>query len=80
MDEVFGDEDDLDGEEWKFGLQPGQTPQVDPPPPGVEPRNWMEEEALYNAPDRRPREVDWSDREERKGADPQQFTDDDIPF
>lgn len=80
MDEIGGDEDDLEGEEWKFGLQPGEVPKVDPPPPGVEPRNWMEEEALYNAPDRRPRELDWSDREERRGTDPPQFTDDDIPF
>lgn len=80
MDEVCGDDDDLEGEEWKFGLQPGEVPKVDPPPPGVEPRNWMEEEALYNAPDRRPRELDWSDREERPRTDPQQFSDDDIPF
>jgi hypothetical protein len=80
MDEMCADEGDVEGEEWKFGLQPGEVPQVDPPPPGVEPRNWMEEEALYNAPDRRPREVDWTDREERKSGDPEQFSDDDIPF
>lgn len=80
MDEVCADEGDLEGEEWKFGLQPGEVPKVDPPPPGVQPRNWMEEEALYNAPDRRPREVDWTDREERSGSDSQQFSDDDIPF
>lgn len=77
MDELWGDEDDddLEGEEWKYGLEPGQAPQVDPPPPGVEPRNEAEQEALYNAPDRRPREIDWSDRqgEETMG-------DDDIPF
>lgn len=80
MDEACAEQGDLEGEEWKFGLQPGEVPQVDPPPPGVEPRNRMEEEALYNSPDRRPRELDWTDREEREGSDPQKFTDDDIPF
>jgi hypothetical protein len=81
MDEAGADDDDdLEGEEWKFGLQPGEVPQVDPPPPGTQPRNWMEEEALFNAPDRRPREVDWTDREERKSGDPEQFSDEDIPF
>lgn len=76
MDELWGDEDDdLEGEEWKYGLQPGQTPEVEPPPAGVEPRNEAEQEALYNAPDRRPREIDWSERqgEELMGED-------DIPF
>ena len=37
-----------------------------------------EEEALYNSPDQRPREIDWSDR--NPDGPEQQFTDDDIPF
>jgi len=71
------DDGDLEGEEWKYGLSPGEVPQVEPPPPGVEPRNWMEEEALYNAPDRRPREIDLPEREE---GDSTSFNEDDIPF
>lgn len=70
------EDDDLEGEEWKHGLEPGHRPKVDPPPPGVEPRNWAEQEALYDAPDRRPREVDWSHRE-RPSTD---LDDEDIPF
>jgi hypothetical protein len=80
MDQMCADEGDIEGEEWKFGVQPGEIPSVDPPPPGMEPRNWMEEEAIFNAPDRRPREVDWTDREQRNGSDPEQFSDEDIPF
>ena len=76
MDELWGDEDDdLEGEEWKYGLEPGQTPEVEAPPPGVEPRTQAEQEALYDAPDRRPREIDWS---ERQGEET--FGEDDIPF
>ena len=80
MDEMSEDEeDDLEGEEWKYGVGPGETPKVEPPPPGVEPRNWMEEEALYDAPDRRPRELDWTGREpdDNPGGS---FSEDDIPF
>jgi hypothetical protein len=77
MDEWDGDDEDMEGEEWKYGLQPGERPKADPPPPGVEPRNWAEQEALYDAPDRRPREVDWSDREPNVFRDD---NDDDIPF
>lgn len=75
-------DDDMEGEEWKLGLDPGERPKVDPPPPGIEPRNWAEQEALYNAPDRRPREVDWSDREDRIATDLNEidFDEDDIPF
>lgn len=77
MENWADDEDDdaLEGEEWKLGLAPGERPKVEPPPPGVEPRNWAEQEALYDAPDRRPREVDWSDRPESE-----KLGEDDIPF
>jgi hypothetical protein len=82
MDEMSGadDEEDLEGEEWKYGLEPGQTPEVLPPPPGVEPRNWREEEALYDAPDRRPRERDWSEQDDVPRTSGTPFTDEDIPF
>lgn len=78
----WADDEDLEGEEWKHGLEPGERPKVEPPPPGVEPRNWAEQEALYDAPDRRPREVDWSDREDRTptGSNEAGFNEDDIPF
>ena len=76
-DDIGNCEEDLEGEEWKFGLEPGERPKVEPPPPGVEPRNWAEQEALYDAPDRRPREVDWSNREDRTFSD---LNEDDIPF
>jgi hypothetical protein len=77
LDDIGDCEEDLEGEEWKFGLEPGDRPKVEPPPPGVEPRNWAEQEALYEAPDRRPSQVDWSDRENRTFSD---LNDDDIPF
>lgn len=75
MDEMGEDDDELEGEEWKYGLKPGEVPAVEPPPPGVEPRNWREEEALFDAPDRRPRELDWTGRE-----DVPPMGEDDIPF
>ena len=58
-------------------LQPGERlPEPD----------WMEqarreheaEERQYNEPDRRPRDVDWSDREDRQPDGG--WTEDDIPF
>jgi hypothetical protein len=75
-------DDDLDGEEWKFGLQPGERP---PEPDWMEQarREREEEERQFDEPDRRPRELDWSDREDRRGQHPAgdgPFTDDDIPF
>ena len=76
LDEEFDgeDDDDLEGEEWKYGLQPGERP---PAPDWVEQgrREWEEEEAKYDQPDERPRVVDWGDRHDRR-----QFNDDDIPF
>ncbi len=75
LDEWEGDDDDLEGEEWKHGLQPGERPSVAPPPPGVAPESFEEQEALYNEPDRRPRELDWSDRDDRPP-----MGEDDIPF
>jgi hypothetical protein len=79
LDELSADDDadDLEGEEWKLGLQPGERP----PEP-----DWMEqarrereaEEREYDEPDRRPREIDWSDREDREAGPG--WSDDEIPF
>src|ERR1700733_3767432 len=66
-------DDDIEGEEWKYGLPPG----ADAPPQlwSGGRRQWEEEQKQYDEPDQRPREVDWSDRES-----PGNFSDDDIPF
>jgi hypothetical protein len=76
LDEELGDEDedDLEGEEWKYGLQPGERP---PEPQWAEQarRQWEEDEARYDQPDERPRVIDWNDREDRSPVD-----DGDIPF
>ena len=82
LDEWECDDDDLEGEEWKHGLQPGERPTVEPPPPGVPPRSYEEQEALYNEPDRRPRELDWSDRDDRppRSGPGDVIGEDDIPF
>lgn len=84
LDEAFGDDadDDIEGEEWKYGLQPGE---------GRPGGDWDEQarleaqaeedeqERMYDQRDERPRVIDWSDREDRK-APPGGFLDDDIPF
>lgn len=77
MDETWGDneeDDDLEGEEWKYGLEPGERPPAPDWQEDVE-REWKEEQRRYDEPDERPRVVDWSDREDRYD-----FSDDDIPF
>lgn len=76
LDEAYGD-DDIEGEEWKYGLQPGERP---PEPEWVEQarREREEDEARYDQPDERPRMIDWRDRDDRR--DMPAFNDDDIPF
>ena len=66
------DDDDIEGEEWKYGLQPGD---VLPEPEWVRSsrREWEEEQKRYDEPDERPREIEW---EYREGG----FDEDDIPF
>jgi hypothetical protein len=64
------EDDDLEGEEWKHGLEPGERPETEWSAEGR--REWEEEQRRYDQPDERPREVDWSDRET--------LNDDDIPF
>ena len=76
LDEALEEDDDIEGEEWKYGLAPGERP--------AEPE-WLrrarqereDEERRYDQPDERPRVIDWKDREERETPG---FTDDDIPF
>ena len=88
LDEQFGaggdeDDDDIEGEEWKHGLQPGERP---PEPDWMEQarREQEEQERKYDEPDERPRVVDWKDREDRtrppQSAGGEGFMDDDIPF
>jgi hypothetical protein len=89
LDDEPGDDadDDIEGEEWKHGLQPGERP----PEPNwaVEARREQEEqERKYDEPDQRPRELDWSDRTDRQqprggaggGGSGGGFSEDDIPF
>jgi hypothetical protein len=95
LDALYGDEDDddLEGEEWKYGLQPGERPADSSAEQGR--REWEREQRMYDEPDQRPRVLDWSDRQPRDdrrrgsgfepGADggppsDGQFKDDDIPF
>jgi hypothetical protein len=89
LDELFGgeeDDDDLEGEEWKYGLQPGERPSGFDGADGAQFEDFDEDERRYDEPDRRPREVDWSDREDRrgrKGPPPEyggEWSEDDIPF
>ena len=80
LDEAYGEAgggDDIEGEEWKYGLQPGEQP---PEPAWAEEsrREWEEEQKQYDAPDERPRVVDWSEREERTGDST--IAGDDIPL
>jgi hypothetical protein len=73
LDEELGDEDDddIEGEEWKYGLQPGD---ILPEPEWLSAgrREREEEERRYDQPDERPREIEW---EYGEG-----FNEDDIPF
>lgn len=82
LDDVFGDGDDYDteGEEWKYGLAPGEV--AAGPDWSEQARiEQEEEERRYDGPDERPRVLDWSNREDRKPVDPgMPESDDDIPF
>lgn len=77
LDEDLGDcDDDLEGEEWKHGLEPGERPA----PSWMEQacREREEQERRFDEPDERPREIEWVDRTPRGPEGP--FADDDIPF
>ena len=78
LDEEMGDADDdiTEGDEWKLGLAPGE--QVPPQMYWSENsrKEWEAAQADYDAPDRRPRELDWTRREDERGG----IKEDDIPF
>jgi hypothetical protein len=77
LGEIHGDDDDddLEGEEWKHGLQPGERPPEEPWVAEARKR-WEDEQARYDGPDERPRVQDWSNRPEQ----PPSTGGDDIPF
>jgi hypothetical protein len=92
LDEAYGDDDDdLEGEEWKHGLEPGERP-PEPPWVGEARKRWEEEQKKYDGPDLRPRVQDWSDRPapppspprspkaEGSGATDDEIDETDIPF
>jgi hypothetical protein len=86
MDELYEgeDDDDIEGEEWKYGISPGDPPQADADWEEQSRRATEERERKFNEPDERPRVVDWSDRPDRQEMrrDPPDGTEmeDDIPF
>lgn len=75
MDEDAFIEDDIEGEEWKYAGE--QLPEIADP----EKMDMDDESRMYDQPDQRPREVDWSNREDRPIMG-NEFTgnEDDIPF
>jgi hypothetical protein len=89
LDEHYGDDDDdIEGEEWKHGLEPGERP---PEPPWVSNarKEWEDQQKKYDAPDERPRVLDWSDRTDLHPPRPPrprgegaegEIGEDDIPF
>ena len=89
LDEMYGngEDDDMEGEEWKHGLAPGERP-PEPPWAAESRQRWEEQQKRYDAPDERPRVVDWSDRPARPPAAPRpsadgdegEINESDIPF
>jgi hypothetical protein len=76
LDGMLPEEDDIEGEEWKYGLEPGeQFPVEESESQKAARRNWEEEQKLYDSPDERPREVQYDEAPLRRD-----FKDDDIPF
>jgi hypothetical protein len=84
LDDALGDpdDDDVEGEEWKHGLAPGERPPPRAPAswPEDQRQRWEAEQRTYDEPDRRPRELDWSDHPPRPRPNPGEVTEDDIPF
>lgn len=66
LDEITAGEEDMEGEEWKLGLNPADLGPKDEWSAGpVNSGNEVEDdEKQYDEPDRRPRELDWSDRDD----------------
>jgi hypothetical protein len=77
LDQGYGDgsDDFVEGDEWKHGLEPGQHPPPQMHWSDESRREWEEQQKKYDGPDERPRELDWSNRDDREG-----IRDEDIPF
>ena len=85
-DEAMDDDpdDDLEGEEWKLGLLPGERPPESADALAAR-AEWEAEQREYDEPDRRPRTIDGSRWQGRRRAEPSadawgEITEDDIPF
>jgi len=79
LDDELGDAEDdiIEGDEWKLaGLDPAQHP-AETESQRQARLEWEEEQKRYDAPDERPRILDWKDREDRDGSS---ISDEDIPF
>jgi len=67
--------EDIEGDEWKYGLSPGQSLSESQAMEDAR-RAQEEEDRKYDQPDLRPRELDWSNRDESAGG----IAEDDMPF
>ncbi|MGB7160797.1 MAG: hypothetical protein WBD40_22220 [Tepidisphaeraceae bacterium] len=79
LDEEMGpaEDDIIEGDEWKLaGLEPGEGPKESDEQREARLR-WEEEQKRYDAPDERPRVLDWNDRNEEEASG---LSDEDIPF
>ena len=79
LDEELGDADDdiIEGDEWKLaGLDPAEQ-RAETESQRQARLEWEEEQKRYDAPDERPRILDWKDRDDRDGSS---ISDEDIPF
>jgi len=65
-------DDDVEGDEWKYAGEDDV-----PFAPGVIPEDIRQQERMYDQPDQRPREVDWSKEDRPIMGD---IGDDEIPF
>jgi hypothetical protein len=73
LDENLPEDDNIEGEEWKYGLEPGEQLPVEETEAQKEARReWEEEQKRYDSPDERPRVIEWKEGEH--------FRDEDIPF
>ena len=81
LDEDLCDEDDdLEGEEWKYGLEPGAQPEESDSMKQAR-LEWEEEQKRFDQPDERPRVLDWSNRRrDEQRTVGEDFSEDDIPF
>lgn len=79
LDRFHGDfdgEEIEEGDEWKLGISPAERPSFFAQSDAG--REIEDEPEDYNGPDRRPRELDWSNRP--NDGPSSDFNDDDIPF